>query len=534
MKKALHDAGTVPLPHSLKQKIKDGLVALSLSNLCFIAAWFSPLYDSDLGFFNNLRVTPPTLLALAANILWLALLVWLVMQALHRFQNRIFHVAAHFMFFLLLFIPMEFARGQLRPAHSLVHIFKQPAGIFIGAVAFSFILWQHRQIARIAAIVVAWFSPMAFFNLLRVALLCLGVVHLRQAADTAAMPPLNPVRENQPRVVWIIFDELDYRLVFEQPPAGFQFPEFDRLRDESLSANNAYSPADKTIVSIPSLISGRRALSVVLTNSSDLFMTLYKTGSVVNVETTNWSQLPTVFSAAHALGVNTAVVGWFIPYSRLLSPDLNYCEWHPFPSFEPARATTFGGAMLREIECLAGPAHIQQGFVNMYQDMMAESRFVTTNGNYGLVLLHLFPPHVPGIYLPDKSGFSFFAQSDPKAYLDNLVLADRSLGQLRRDMEASGEWDKTWVIVSADHSWRNSKSYDGRRDYRVPFLVKPAGASTPTTFSTQFNTALTSNLIQAILKGNVTNGGNLVAWLEIHGLPMPTSNGTFIEGAFSD
>lgn len=510
------------------------IVALSLANLCFISVWFAQLYDADFGFFNHSPVTPPALLALAANILWLALLVWLAIQALHHFQSRAFHATVHLAFFLMLFIPADFIRGQLRPKEHLLHFFKQPAGMFIGAVIFSFILWQHRRIARVLAIIVAWLSPMAFFNLLRIALLCLGVVHLRQAGNDPATPPLDPVRENQPRVVWIIFDELDYRLVFEQPPAGFQFPEFDRLRDESLSANNAYSPADKTIVSMPSLIAGRRVVAVALTNGSDLSMTLYQTGSVVNVETTRWSRLPTVFSSARALGVNTALVGWYLPYARLLSPNLNYCAWHAYPNFEPSGAATFGGALLGQIECLSGPVHIQQGFVKMYQDMMAESLSVATNGDYGLVLLHLFPPHTPGIYLPDKDGFSLLAQSDPKAYFNNLVLADRSLGQLRRAMEASGQWDKTWVIVSADHSWRVSQTYDGRRDLRVPFLVKPAGASDPDAYSRQFNTALTRNLILAVLDGELTNRENLVTWLGVHGKPRPTSEGTLIEGSFKE
>ena len=55
------------------------------------------------------------------------------------------------------------------------------------------------------------------------------------------MPP-GPVHEGQPRVVWIIFDEADYRMIFEQRPASLEMPEFDRLREESLSANNAISP----------------------------------------------------------------------------------------------------------------------------------------------------------------------------------------------------------------------------------------------------------------------------------------------------
>jgi phosphoglycerol transferase MdoB-like AlkP superfamily enzyme len=106
----------------------------------------------------------------------------------------------------------------------------------------------------------------------------------------------------------------------------------------------------------------------------------------------------------------------------------------------------------------------------------------------------------------------------PKAagYFNNLALADSELGALRRDMEKSGQWDKTWVILSADHSWRISKIYDGVRDYRVPFLVKPPQASQSLTYSNPINTVLTHDLILAILRNQVTNQPSTAAWLDLH------------------
>ena len=83
-------------------------------------------------------------------------------------------------------------------------------------------------------------------------------------------------------------------------------------------------------------------------------------------------------------------------------------------------------------------------------------------------------------------------------------------------MEASGQWDKTWVILSADHSWRESKLYDGQRDYRVPYLIKPPGAPVSADYTRPFNTVLTHDLILAILRGEVTNGQNVGPWLDAH------------------
>ena len=312
-------------------------------------------------------------------------------------------------------------------------------------------------------------------------------------------------------MVWIIFDETDYRLAFEQRPAGLQLPAFDRLRAEVLFATNAYPPADGTIISMPALISGQRLLSVGLTNSSDLAVVLASTGKYAY-----WSELPSVFSDARKLGVNTALVGWSIPYTRQLGKDLNFCAWYPFPGFQPARASTFGAAMWRQISCMLPPVHMEHDYVQLYLDSMTESLSVVTNANYGLTLLHLFPPHSPGIYLPDKGRFAIYGMPLVKGYFNNLALADRSLEKLRHAMETAGEWDKTWIIVSADHSWRSSRIYDGQRDYRVPYLVKPAGATKSMTCAFQFNTLVTHDFILAILRGEITSEEKAAAWLEAH------------------
>src|SRR5208282_720498 len=108
-----------------------------------------------------------------------------------------------------------------------------------------------------------------------------------------------------------------------------------------------------------------------------------------------------------------------------------------------------------------------------------------------------------------------------------LVLADRSFGKLRRAMELSGQWNKTWIILSADHSWRNSRVYDGQRDFRVPFLVKPPGANAPMTYEQQFNSTLTHDLILAILHSGVTNQQSVAAWLDANGKPLLPVQGVF-------
>jgi hypothetical protein len=511
----------VPPPgHPLRKKIRDGLVALSIGNLCLITAWFSQLYDSDAGYNNLLPITRPSLLALAVNIIWIAAVAWLIMQLLRRVQNRWLHLLSHLLLVALLLLPIDFCRVKVFEItdYQVITFFRKPLAFLALLTLMVIIVWQHRRAARVAGVLIGILSPLALFTLTRIALLCLGLLQIKQYTGQSSLPPLGPVREGQPRVLWIIFDETDQRLAFEQRPARVQLPEFDRLRSESLYATNAVAPADATLGSLPQLISGRRVSAVSIKNASDLALTLADTNEVVL-----WSQLPSVFSSAREMGFNTALVGWYHPYSRVLSNALNYCVWYPYFELESTRAATFGAAMRRELAAASGTLHRRWVYGATCRASLKESLALVTNATYGLVFLHLPVPHKPGIYLPDKDRFTIFGMSRVTGYFNNLILADRYLGKLRRAMEASGEWDKTWVILSSDHSWRESRAYDGQRDKRVPFLLKAPGQSGSTTYSSPFNTVVTRDFILAIFRGEISGCDSAVAWLEAHGRLEPTS-----------
>jgi hypothetical protein len=171
---------------------------------------------------------------------------------------------------------------------------------------------------------------------------------------------------------------------------------------------------------------------------------------------------------------------------------------------------------------MAWTFHYHRIYISICRDSLRQSLPLATNAIYGLILLHLAPPHLPGIYRPDKNEFTSWGTSGSTGYFGNLALADLELGKLREAMETSGEWDKTWLIISSDHSWGASGSYDGLNDDRVPFIVKAPGKNEAITYSSAFNTVLTHDLILAILRNQVTHQQDLVPWLDKYGKPLPT------------
>ena len=276
-------------------------MALSLANLCFLKVGFDLLSDRD-RYYDKFPVATSILLALVVNLFGFALAFWLVMQLLRRVPSRLLHLPVHAAFLFLLLLPLDFVRIKFSNIsdYQIFKFFQQPVVILSGVVLLALFLWRHRLIAKIAAVVVGILSPLAFFQLAKIALVCLGVFPLQNCPPAPAPPPLNPVHAGQPRVVWIIFDEMDYRVTFEKPAPGFQFPEFERLRRESLSASGATAPADLTGMSMPALILGRRLSAVDANDTCDLTVTFADTG-----ETTTWRRQPSVFSEARKSWVST-------------------------------------------------------------------------------------------------------------------------------------------------------------------------------------------------------------------------------------
>jgi hypothetical protein len=77
--------------------------------------------------------------------------------------------------------------------------------------------------------------------------------------------------------------------------------------------------------------------------------------------------------------------------------------------------------------------------------------------------------------------------------------------------------------VSTDHSWRDSRVYDGRRDLRVPFCIKSPRENKSITYPGAFNTVLTHDLILAILRREIDSSASAVSWLDAHKSDANTS-----------
>ena len=133
------------------------------------------------------------------------------------------------------------------------------------------------------------------------------------------------------------------------------------------------------------------------------------------------------------------------------------------------------------------------------------------------LFVHFSVPHDPFITPDNFDG--------TENYFSSLLVVDRTLRSVTESIESSGLSDKTVLIVSSDHRWRQKtagefeflspdKADEVIRDRRVPFMIRFPGQGSRIDFKPEFNTIVTKEIVENIFSGKITEPANLESWLQ--------------------
>jgi hypothetical protein len=511
---------------------KDLVLALSFSNVLFLKGWMElvegvrhPYYRADGRHYWT------DCAALMLDVALLALVFWVAVSAARRYRGGIAWPLARgtflafFVFWLVLFYNVLRTQVPMLSLASLAGLLgRVPLSLLLlallagGAVVFRRLRLSPVRLAAGAVLVLSPFVPLTFANAIRV-----GATPSSGAGPKSNSPPPALRGQPGPRVVWLVFDSLDFQLAMGERPSGLALPELDRLLSESLSATQARSPAPVTGRCLPALLTGRHVRRALPHGRDDLALTFQDTGEVGL-----WSRQPSLFSRARAAGRSTALIGWFHPYCRVLGHVTTRCAWRPFRA--EGEALSLRGPMTELVSQILPPAlrfswpawltadearASRAAHIEAYQELLAEARTAVADPSIDLVFVHWPVPHWPYIY--DRESEAFVFEPDARAsYLDNLVLADHTLGELRRDLERAGSWDTTAVLVTSDHAWPEASSITGRHDPRVPFILKLPGQQTPLEHDQPLDTVVAASLLEQIQSGEISTPDSAARWLRAH------------------
>ena len=93
----------------------------------------------------------------------------------------------------------------------------------------------------------------------------LGRATLWRPGPQSFSSPITAPSPHNPRLVWILYDELAYQPVFEARDPSLELPNLDRLRAESTLYSDVTPIAYRTTRAVPSLLLGRAVTDVTYT-----------------------------------------------------------------------------------------------------------------------------------------------------------------------------------------------------------------------------------------------------------------------------
>jgi len=314
-----------------------------------------------------------------------------------------------------------------------------------------------------------------------------------------AIPAANPQR---PRLVWILFDELAYKPVFEARDPSLKLPNFDRLRRESTLFTDMTPIAYRTTRAVPSMQLGRIVTDVAYTPSNRYLVQFHG-----DDDWKTFDPNASLFGLAKQHGLTTSIVGWYIAYCPVFVGVATDCYWSNADAQD--RGPTSTSASFAEnmwfplrilFEQIVSPSRAwadtaawnAEGHEEAVKDLSQHALQAVATSQADILYLHLPAPHPPAVWDRRTGKFALGG-----SYLDSLDYSDRLLGQILDRLEAQPRWANTTLLVQGDHSWRTQMwrplpgwsaederiSHDGQFDPRPVLMIHAPGQQNPETLA---------------------------------------------------
>ncbi len=492
------------LSQETRQTLQDAVLAFSLANLFFIRTWSEVQRGFAIPAYFKKQPNAASL-AVMLNVAVLGIVFWLAICLMRKHPARWMHWGARLIYAVVTVQVLNSARVWANwSALGLHKLVRNPLfWLLLGAV-----VWWHKPVLRAIRTVVLILSPLILVTFGHV------IAHWdtsREPPQTSAVPLASAAEAaRKPRLVLLVFDEMDQRIAFAERPPSLGLPEFDRFRAGSTDFESAYPPGTLTELSMPALFTGQWVIDGEPTGRDGMSLILHDNPKPVSL-----SSLPSVFSQARDLGLTTGIVGWYHPYSRLF-PFVNRSFWDATPYYDMLGGASIPGVMVFPYYTAFLPWDLRyrRSYLRVYETTLSWSRDLAADKRISLVFCHLPLPHLPGIYDRSSSRIGQPAAGHGEGYLGNLVLADKTFGELRQSMEHAALWDNTTVVLTADHWLRDTNAYDGKIDHRVPLLIKMPGQAQSATYSKPINTLMLAKFALAVLKGELKTPAELTQWID--------------------
>lgn len=486
----------------LWQKI---LFAVSAANLNITMQWRETIYARPADqFYFHWPIDARTLGSLLTFLGLLAVVVYLVIEAVQRLPGPWNRRA-------MAVLVVALALNPLNSLRELAGI-SLPGEIWTALVALALLaalVFRPRWLPALLLWAILVSSPLVLLNVTR-AVLAMGDGPSAQRSVAIAPAAAKPGHK---RIVWLLFDELDNRILREHLS---ELPNFQAVTRESIVALKAAPPGGSTLTAVPALLLGRAVHASKPVGPKDLSLTFRAGDAPVPFKSAD-----TIFGEITAKGGRVAISGWMFPYCRLFADATAWCTDRLASSMRSHRAKSFDG----DVGTWFGSIYPLNGRHNAhigYRKMISDAREIA-RGGFDLAYMHLSVPHPPWLWDPKRAGIAStvievgydLATSTTEGYIGNLLHADSLLGEILDRLRSVPGWRDTTLIIQSDHGLRHAtdgwpSAFDGPRGELgnpgdVVLIVHLPGQQAGLTIAEEVSSLNTKALIHGIWDGAVSS-----------------------------
>ncbi len=494
------------------------LICFSFVNLQFLPMWREIVYRDESSAYFLPALTATSVLGTLIAYVLASVLVFAVVSVLAAARSSLMARVGAVVLVISLLNPLTmngyplYERAQLVSLYAL--LVDWGAGLVLSVCILGVLLigalawWKYRTVLgafRITLLVLAPFAALhlvyAGWALIQSQSVTPETVERVATSDSSARPP-------GLRVVWLVFDELDQRAVFEQPPARLRIPALRGLYREAFVATAVEQAGTDTVYAVPGMTVGRPVDVATPAGARELRLELAGLESPVG-----WTRSANLFDDAARRGANIGVVGWYHPYCRLFAALLNTCTQLYLGTVQIREPEGLVQATLARLKAV-DPLYRRRNAVAAHGLARQHAIALANDPRLDLVYVHIPLPHRPAIFDDEKGTFTPYNLSID-GYFDNVAAADRFLAAVRDAMQSSGLWNRSAILLTADHAWRGVSEIQGvAADSRIPFVLRFPEHGAPSEYPRPYSATNMRAIVLALLDGEIRSARELRTWLE--------------------
>ncbi|NQZ96481.1 MAG: sulfatase-like hydrolase/transferase [Myxococcales bacterium] len=286
-------------------------------------------------------------------------------------------------------------------------------------------------------------------------------------------------------------------------------PELEHLNAlarTSITFRQAHSPAADTEVSLPHLLFERNSEWTLEKASGRAWW--QRGGEVVPTQ-----ESANLFEPFTRAGYHTVLVGYYLPYRRLLGDEIDVIRTRPHVPTGRGWLDGFVSRWLESARFVVGPGR-RPFFLESYKSRYSRYWFeirgeverevhsvIDTWPRDTFLFSHWPIPHAPFVFEADGSYRGPFegGRTDGTSadYARSLANVDRVVGDLVAKLRANGRFDDSLLILTSDHGWK-------KRDAMplwVPLIVKWPNQREGMIVEGRFPTLALPGLLEGVARG---------------------------------